>query len=310
MKHRITLKCTLTLLLITVFTQQLFAQTITSDKTGTNGGFYYSFWNAGGGSVTMTLGTGGNYNVVWSNCNNFTCGKGWAKGSNAPVCFSGTFNGGSNGYLALYGWTTNPLIEYYIVENHGSWTPPGGTSLGTLTSDSGTYKIYKMTRTNAPSIIGNTTFNQYWSVRTTTRSSGTITVSNHFDAWASKGLTLGAFDYEIIETEGYQSSGTADITVGSGCSNSINYNSVSKSSVDSKIYLDGKEILVTLPFNMFNSTNVQIFAISGKRLFASMMEPHNAQLKISNLDLPEGTYYISLSSKGRNAVVPFVKTNY
>ena len=195
MKPIVTLTGIFAILLISVITHQSIAQTITSNQTGTNNGYYYSFWNAGGGSVTMTLGSGGNYSVTWSNCNNFTCGKGWSTGSSAPLCYTATFNGGSNGYLAVYGWTKNPLIEYYIVENHGSWTPPGGTSLGTVISDDGTYNIYKLTRTNAPSILGTSTFDQYWSVRTTTRSSGTVTVKNHFDAWASKGLSLGTFDY-------------------------------------------------------------------------------------------------------------------
>ena len=29
-------------------------QTLTSTSTGTNGGYYYSFWNAGGGTVQYT----------------------------------------------------------------------------------------------------------------------------------------------------------------------------------------------------------------------------------------------------------------
>ena len=193
---------------------------INTNQTGTHDGYFYSFWNAGGGSVEMTLGSGGNYSVTWSNCNNFTCGKGWNPGTPRTVSYSGSFNGGNNGYLALYGWTKNPLIEYYVVENYGSWTPPGGTSLGTMTSDGGTYNIYKMRRENAPSIIGNASFDQYWSVRTSKRSSGTITFSNHISAWASKGMNMGStWDYMIMETEGYQSSGSANITVSAGGSN-------------------------------------------------------------------------------------------
>lgn len=286
------------------------AQTITTGQTGTNGGYYYSFWNAGGGSVTMTLGAAGNYSVTWSNCNNFTCGKGWSKGSTAPVCYTATFNGGGNGYLAVYGWTTNPLIEYYIVENHGSWTPPGGTSLGTITSDDGTYKIYKMTRTNAPSIQGTATFNQYWSVRTTTRLSGTITVANHFTAWANLGLNMGTFNYEIMETEGYQSSGSSDVTVGTGCgSTGVGGYNDGDMSGESKINFAGKEILVTVPSNVRSGPIlVRIFGLSGKRLFESSMEPCNSLLKISNVDLSAGAYYLSIQGGDGIPVIPFVKT--
>lgn len=187
---------------------------ITTNQQGTNSGYFYSFWNQGGGLVKMTLGDGGNYSVAWSNCSNFTCGKGWQVGSDRTVSFSGSFDGGSNGYLALYGWTKNELIEYYVVENYGAWTPPGGTPLGSFESDGGTYNIYKTQRVNQPSIVGTATFYQYWSVRTTKRTSGTITFSNHIKAWGQYGMKLGTvWDYQIMESEGYQSSGSANITV-------------------------------------------------------------------------------------------------
>jgi len=284
--------------------QFLEAQTVTTNQQGTNNGYFYSFWNAGGGSVVMTLGSGGNYSVTWNNCNNFTCGKGWRTGSNRSVNFSGTFDGGSNGYLALYGWTKNELIEYYVVENYGAWTPPGGSPLGSFTSDGGTYNIYKTRRVNQPSIVGTATFYQYWSVRTTKRTSGIITFSNHIKAWESYGMKLGTtWDYQIMETEGYQSSGSSNITVSEG-------NSTSQVRTNKAINLQicpnpvKENLLISLP-QEDSQSEINLFSMDGTQLLA--LKTANSDLQIDMKNFQAGLYLLRILNDGREFVEKIIK---
>jgi len=58
----------------------LLVERSTPSSTGTNNGYYYSFWTDGGSDVTYTNGAGGSYSVTWLSGGNFVGGKGWNPG--------------------------------------------------------------------------------------------------------------------------------------------------------------------------------------------------------------------------------------
>ncbi|KAF5361215.1 hypothetical protein D9757_011753 [Collybiopsis confluens] len=185
---------------------------------GTFDGFFYSFFTAGTSDVVFTNIAGGQYEIQWDGSGDFVAGQGFNPGSTSrSITFGGSFgpNPASAALLSVYGWSTNPLVEYYINENSNDFdlSQNGAVFKGTVTSDGSSYNIYENTRVNEPSIQGTATFNQYLSVRQNKRSSGTVTVANHVNAWASLGMHLGTLNYQIMAVEGLDSSGQATITV-------------------------------------------------------------------------------------------------
>ncbi len=202
------------------------ASTFTENITGSEDGYDYELWKDTG-TTSMTITGGGTFSCEWSNINNALFRKGQKYDStktyqelgNIQVDYDVDYNPNGNSYLCVYGWTKDPLVEYYIVDSWGTWRPPGATPIDTITVDGGTYDVYHTIRENQPSIIGNTTFDQYWSVRTDKKTSGTITVSQHFAEWEKLGLKMGKMYEVALCVEGYQSSGSAtvkqfDISVG------------------------------------------------------------------------------------------------
>lgn len=173
-----------------------FSQTICNNKTGSHNGYTYEYWKSTGDGC-MTLGEGGAFSVSWENVGNLLARMSKRPGlNNHVVQYKADFKPEGKSFLCVYGWTKNPLIEYYIVEDWHERNPVGGTPLGTIITDGGTYNLYRTERVNKPSIEGTKTFYQYWSVRTEKRTEGTITCANHFDAWKNKGLTMGSL-YEV-----------------------------------------------------------------------------------------------------------------
>ena len=191
---------------------------LTENALGSEDGYDYELWKDRG-DTTMTLKGGGLYSCEWKDINNalfrigkkFDSTKTWEEIGKIEIDYGAHYFPIGNSYLCVYGWSRDPLVEYYVVESWGSWRPPGAESLGVITVGDARYDVYCTTRYNQPSIDGTKTFQQFWSVRKGKSTEGTVLLSEHFLAWREMGLELGNL-YEIALTvEGYQSSGQADV---------------------------------------------------------------------------------------------------
>ncbi len=201
-------------------------------ETGTCDGYSYEIWQEDTPNTSsMTLGSGGSFTTKWQcgpngSKGNFLARRGFNYGKNNPkhwqdygnfTCdFDCEWSAGTagNSRLCIYGWTQNPLVEYYIVEDWKNWVPSasnsGGTAKGTATIDGSTYDIFTCAR-DSYTIEGNKPFTQYFSVRKSPRSSGVISIYKHFEAWESLGMKMGGFYEVAFNVEGWESDGQANV---------------------------------------------------------------------------------------------------
>ncbi|KAJ5397506.1 endo-1-4-beta-xylanase 3 [Penicillium cosmopolitanum] len=202
-------------LLVTAFATPVPEPVLVSRSAGIN---YVQNYNGNLGDFTYNEGAG-TYSMYWENgvSSDFVVGLGWTTGSSKSITYSASYSAsGSGSYLAVYGWVNSPQAEYYIVEDYGSYNPcSSATSLGTVSSDGATYQVCTDTRTNEPSITGTSTFTQYFSVRQSPRTSGTVTVANHFNFWAQHGFGNSNFNYQVVAVEAWSGAGSASVTISS-----------------------------------------------------------------------------------------------
>jgi len=185
-------------------------------STGTDHGYFWQCYVSGGSASISFPQAGtyaGNFAVNWSNVGDVVAGKGWNPGSARTVNYNCGALSGSYNNFSVYGWTTNPLIEYYICEK-GSVA--SGTAVGSLSSDGRNYTVYKHQQVNQPSIQGTATFWQYLSNwgGASTGQNYSVTTSNHFNYWKSHIGSMGAYNLQILAIEAYgNKSGYCNATV-------------------------------------------------------------------------------------------------
>jgi endo-1,4-beta-xylanase len=170
-------------------------------------GYFYAFWYIGSGSANISFPYAnqwpGNFSVSYNNIGNVVSGKGWNPGSARTVNYNvGTLSGSYN-LVAVYGWTTNPLIEYYVCEFGSNIA---GSYINTINSDGHNYNFYKHLQVNQPSIVGTATFWQYldnWG-GSSTGQNRTVNMANHINNWRSRGgQGFGNYNYQVLAIEAW-----------------------------------------------------------------------------------------------------------
>jgi hypothetical protein len=190
-----------------------------------DGSYSYNLWSDGMGMGCMTVyGVDAAFKATWMNVGDWIGRIGRSFDSTKTYDKLGTFSSdfaytmtgitsGGFGNIGIYGWTLNELHEFYIAEN---WLgkKPNFTKVGSFTIDGeGAYDIMTNQQKNQPNITGkNQDFVQFWSVRSSPRQCGHISISKHFDEWKSLGLNLGNLEEVRILVEAQNNSGTLDFT--------------------------------------------------------------------------------------------------
>ncbi|MDG5816733.1 glycoside hydrolase family 11 protein [Chitinispirillales bacterium ANBcel5] len=247
---------------VTIGSSLAWGQTWTTSTIQNVNGIDYELWNQNNtGTVNMDITggsddpNGGTFEATWSGTENilFRAGKKWGSSSNTTarslgnitLDFAATWQSPDDvKMLGVYGWAYYPSesvptqtesgqhetfsdqIEYYIIQDRGSYNPGQGATnsnkRGEATIDGIVYEFWVGDRLNQPMLTGNGNFKQYFSIPKNTsnhRTSGEINISRHFAEWEKVGMQMMdcplyeiAMKVESYTGPGANSSGSANVT--------------------------------------------------------------------------------------------------
>jgi endo-1,4-beta-xylanase len=181
----------------------------TGNSQGTAGGFTWSLSVTGSGGSITTYGAPA-FSASWGpSSGDFLARIGLEWGGagktydqygtiSAQFSYTKTGSGGGYSYIGIYGWSNSPCVEYYIVDDSYGTMPfdvNNATLKGTVAIDGQNYKLFQNTTNGTGSSRcggGATSWLQFWSIRQKARQCGTISITQHFDAWKNAGMALGS----------------------------------------------------------------------------------------------------------------------
>ena len=189
-------------------------------------GIGYELWNEGGNGGSATFYDDGSFNCQMTGAKDYLCRAGLSFNSDKTHTELGhmkadfklvksNLSGIQYSYIGIYGWTREPLVEWYIVDNTGSdympgdWVAQGSSAKkhGVYEIDGAQYTVYEGDRTSYSIDGDNKYFKQYFSVRTSKRDCGTIDITAHFKKWEELGMKMGKMHEAKILGEAGNSNG-------------------------------------------------------------------------------------------------------
>ena len=197
------------------------------NSNGTVTGQDWFLWYTGGsGCMTAYDNLSGAFSAQWNNPSDFLARIGfWFDETQtfeelgelgADLAFTRQGSAGGFSFIGIYGWTTNPLVEYYIVEDsfgNGPAQPFGDQLRGNFNVDGAQYNLYSGNKQNQPNITGtNANFTQVVSVRQNPRQCGHVSISEHFRQWEGMGINLGLMKEAKILVEAGGGNGSITFT--------------------------------------------------------------------------------------------------
>jgi hypothetical protein len=197
-----------------------------SNINGSADGLNYGIWTNGSGGSITTFTNAHAFSASWNNSSDFLAHLGLDFNASKSYTAYGTIqaqfveqksgSGGGFSSIGMYGWMHSPCVEWYI--NEDSFNGLGSRGGTTVTIDGGTYYLTSTTTNgtggaNACEAGHSGGWTQIISTRMGARTCGTITVSDHFAAWAKQGWNLGSLASVHINVEVGGGSGSIQFPV-------------------------------------------------------------------------------------------------
>lgn len=197
------------------------------NSQGGSNNLAWQIWSNQGTGKLTTFSTPA-FSASWANSGDYLGRLGFEWGNSgksydsygtitAGFSFKKNGSGGGFSYIGIYGWSTNPCVEWYILDDsfgNMPFTPYNSSQKGSAMIDGENYKFYSNnTNGTGGSRCNASSWLQFWSIRQKARQCGTITISDHFKAWDAAGMKLGNLLEAKILVETGGGSGSVDFAV-------------------------------------------------------------------------------------------------